>query len=122
MVLADTSVWIEHFRAGRAHFQELLAENAVSIHPVVIGELAMGNLRKRAETLAMLRCLPSVSAANFDECLEGIESDRLYGRGIGWLDVQLLVSARLSGTPLWSHDRRLQQAASRLGLAYKVPR
>jgi len=34
--------------------------------------------------------------ATADECLAFIETHRLYGRGIGWSDVQLLVAARLS--------------------------
>ncbi len=33
------------------------------------------------------------------------------GRGIGWVDVQLLASARLTGIPLWTLDRRLKEVA-----------
>ena len=54
-----------------------------------------------------------------DECLAAIEAHRLYGRGIGWTDVQLLVAARLSHAMLWSLDEPLVEAAEHLNVAYR---
>jgi len=59
MVLADTSVWIEHFRRGEPALAERLAEGLVLMHPFVSGELACGNLKNRPAILADLHALPS---------------------------------------------------------------
>ena len=119
MILADTSVWVQHFRRGMPAFAAALAERQISIHPIVLGELACGNLGKRAQTLADLRRLPHATVATFEESLSLIESRSLYGRGLGWNDVQLLVAAKLSGHFLWSLDARLVAVASKMGLASK---
>jgi predicted nucleic acid-binding protein len=118
MILADTSVWVEHFRRGVPDFATTLQNGQISIHPVVLGELASGNLAKRAQTLAALRSLPCTKAGTTDECLDFIEARTLYGRGVGWNDVQLLVAARLSRNRLWSLDTRLTAAAEELGIAH----
>lgn len=49
MILVDTSVWVDHFRTGNRKLADLLDEEQVLMHPFVIGELACGSLRKRAE-------------------------------------------------------------------------
>lgn len=118
MILADTSVWVEHFRRGVPAFRTALENGRISIHAVVLGELACGNLVKRTRTLAALRRLPYAAAGTTEECLDFIAVHRLYGRGIGWIDVQLLVSAALSGNLLWSLDNRLVSAATGLGVGY----
>lgn len=119
MILADTSLWVEHFRRGLPKFAAALTAHQISIHPVVLGELATGNLTQRARTLAALGRLPHVKAGTTAECLHFIEAQQLFGRGVGWNDVQLLVGARLSRQPLWSLDARLAAAAAELGIAYQ---
>ena len=120
MILADTSVWVQHFRRGLPSFATALEHGFISIHPVVLGELASGNLGKRAYTLSLLRSLPHACVGTTDECLAFLEEQTLYGRGVGWNDLQLLVAARLSGMRLWSLDARLTTAAIKLGVAYTV--
>jgi hypothetical protein len=120
MILADTSVWVQHFRRGLPELAEALANGQISIHSVVLGELATGNLARRAQTLAALRSLRFLKGGTTTECLDFIESQKLYGRGIGWNDLQLLVAARLSGDLLWSLDARLTAAAMELGVAYSA--
>lgn len=88
------------------------------MHPAVLGELATGNLRDRVRTLAMLRSLPHAKIGTTNECLTAIETHRLYGRGVGWTDVQLLVAARLSHAMVWSLDQPLIEAAQQLKVAY----
>jgi hypothetical protein len=117
MILADTSVWVQHFRRGLPAFATALARGQISIHPVVLGELACGNLVNRARTLTDLRHLPHASIATFEECLSLIESRSLYGCGVGWDDVQLLAAARLSDHILWSFDARLVAVAGKMGVA-----
>lgn len=118
MVLVDTSVWIDYFRSGVPALADALRCDRVLLHPVVIGELATGNLKHRAATLADLRRQPLAAEGTFEECLHFIEMHHLHGRGIGWNDVQLLVSARLSSVQLWSTDRRLAETAKYLGLDF----
>jgi hypothetical protein len=89
------------------------------MHPVVLGELATGNLGNRMQTLAALNCLPRTKLATQEECLDFIEIHTLYGRGIGWNDIQLLVAARISGNLLWSLDNRLSMAAAELGVTFQ---
>ena len=121
MIIADTSVWVQHFRRGFPAFATALTDSRISIHPVVLGELATGGLARRSQTLTALRSLPRVSAGSLEECLDFIETHSLFGQGIGWNDAQLLVSARLTNQPLWSLDARLADAAARLKVAYREP-
>lgn len=118
MILADTSLWVQHFRRGLPDFETALHRGRIAMHPVVLGELATGNLARRAVTLAALRQLPQAKAGTADECLAFIETHKLHGCGIGWSDVQLLVAAKLSGFTLWSLDKRLAAAAAELDVAY----
>ena len=118
MVLVDTSVWIDHFRAALPGLAEALGRQDILIHPLVIGELACGNLKRRVQTLADLRALPRTTEATFDECLNMIELHSLYGKGLGWNDLELLASARLASAWLWSTDKRLREAAQELRISY----
>jgi predicted nucleic acid-binding protein len=119
MILVDTSLWVQHFRQGVPAFASRLAAGEVSIHIIVLGELATGNLSRRSETLDMLGRLPMARQSTGEECLAFLESHRLWGKGLGWNDVQLLAAARLSRVPLWSLDVPLAQAAQALGIAYQ---
>lgn len=116
MILVDTSVWVEHLRRGLPRLASLLQDGEVLIHPWVIGELACGTLRNRQEVLELLQGLPAATVASEAEVLLLIERDHLMGRGIGYVDVHLLASARLSHCRLLTQDRRLAAAAEELGL------
>lgn len=119
MILVDTSVWADHLRAADKTMQSLLDAGKVYIHPMVIGELALGHLPRRSQTLVMLNHLPRVTAANAAEVLAFIEAQQLFGRGVGLVDVHLLAAtAMATDTRLWARDRRLDSVASALGLAY----
>lgn len=117
MILVDTSVWIDHFRRRNDRLVQLLSTGRVLIHPFVIGELACGQLGKREETLSMLRTLRPAPVAETEEVLAMIERLKLYGTGLGYLDMHLIASARLARRPLWSLDKPLEQVALRLGVA-----
>lgn len=121
MILVDTPVWIEHWRSEVPHLSDLLDGEQVLMHPMVIGELACGNLRDRVQALEFLSDLPEVTIAFSDEVLVFIERHRLMGRGIGYVDVNLLVSTALhESARLWTVDRRLHNAAVELGIAYEI--
>jgi hypothetical protein len=95
----------------------LLELNMVFLHPWVIGELACGNLKNRADLLEHLSNLMQVTQASDSEVMEFIERNRLYGRGVGWIDLHLLASALLTKCPFWTLDRRLSEVALDLDVA-----
>ena len=117
MILVDSSIWIDHLRLGKATLEKALNTGQVLAHPFVIGELALGGLRKRETVLGYLRNLPQAAVAGDDEVHVFIERHALWGLGIGYIDAHLLASARLSAARLWTRDKRLQAAAEKLGLA-----
>ncbi len=118
MILADTSVWIDFLRQGDSHLAGLLNAGEVLAHPLVIGELAVGNLRNRDRILDDLFGLPPAMTATDAEVMRFIAQHALFGIGIGFIDAHLLTAARLSpGTFLWTRDKRLHAASVRLGLA-----
>ena len=118
MILADTSVWVDHLRAGDQALAALLETGMVLAHPYVIGELALGNLRQREIVLNALAGLPRADVATDAEVLHFIERHALFGRGIGHIDAHLLAAVQLTaGAELWTSDRRLHGVAVRLGLA-----
>ena len=119
MVIVDTSIWVTHLRRGSRHLEELLLDAKVVCHPLVVGELACGNLKNKDEFLSLLQSLPMAPVVVLDELLYFIERHRLMGKGIGFVDANLLASARLAGILLWTSDRILRSAATELEVAYK---
>lgn len=118
MILADTSIWVDHLRAGDRRLADALERGDVCVHPLVIGELACGNLRQRRRILDLLAQLPVTPIATDPEVLSFIERRALMGRGLGYLDVHLLAAVAIDGeTRLWTRDKRLAAAATSLHLA-----
>ena len=95
----------------------LLDDGSAFCHPLIIGELACGNLAQRDRILTLLGALPGAPGAEHAEVLELVRSRRLHGQGLGWIDMHLIASALLAGCPLWTLDRRLDATARRLGAA-----
>lgn len=117
MILVDTSVWVDHLRAGDETLAALLNSNQVLVHPFVLGELACGNLRQRMEVLTLLKNLPHAVVALDEEVLFFIEQHGLMGRGIGYVDAHLLAAVALDGgARLWSRDKRLHALAGEMGI------
>ena len=122
MILVDTSIWIDHLRKNDQYLQFLLLEGEVVCHSLVIGELVCRNLKNRKEIISLLQSLPMAPQIEFDEYLYFIEKHKLYGKGIGFIDIHLLASAKLAQTKLWSLDKKLNSAAIELGINYKKSR
>ena len=116
MILVDTSVWIEHLQRGQAELALLLEEGRVLGHRFVTGEVACGNLRSRARVLELLERLPQAAPVSHRDVLELLARERLFGRGLGWIDVHLLASARAERCGVWSRDLQLRRSAAALGL------
>jgi predicted nucleic acid-binding protein len=123
VILVDTSIWVDHFRHGDATLTALLKGAQVLAHPFVIGELALGRPQQRHVALTLLPKLPKASVATDAEVLRLIDQHTLFGKGIGYVDVHLLAAARLTpGASLWTQDKRLSAAASRLALLWRSTR
>ena len=118
MILVDTSVWVDHLRAGDKALASLLDSALVLVHPFVIGEMALGHLRQSDLVLGALQDLPQATVATDQEVLAFIRRHALPGLGIGYVDAHLLASTRLTADALlWTRDKRLLAVAERLGLA-----
>lgn len=118
MILVDTSIWVTHFRTSLPALEVLIDQQEILCHSLVIGELALGHLQPREETLGELTALPRAIEAGTKEVLPLIASERLFGTGVGLIDVHLLAAARLSDALLWTTDKRLLAAAFRLSLNF----
>lgn len=117
MILADTSIWIDHLRSENKEMRKRLHQGEIVVHPFVVAELALGSLRRRTETLALLDLLPQVRMPNLAEVRLMIEARRLYGLGIGLIDVHLIASIFVNSPALlWTRDKPLRKVAERLGI------
>jgi predicted nucleic acid-binding protein len=122
LILADTSVWIDHLRWGNKEMRKHLNQGHIVIHPFIIAELALGSLQERTKTLALLDLLPQIRVAQLSEVRLMIEVRRLYSLGIGLTDAYLIASVFINpSTLLWTRDKRLRQAADALGIHAGLP-
>ena len=121
MILADTSVWVDHFRKRDTALSRQLQRSNISIHPFIVTELVLGNLPDRQNAIASLDRLPMVKVAQVHEVRRLIETHSLFQRGIGFVDAHLIASTLITPhTVLWSRDRRLQDVAGTLGLTANI--
>lgn len=120
MTLIDTSVWIDHFRRSDDRLADLIEDRLAATHDFVIGELACGNLRARGKTLDDLNALPRLETASTSDVAVLLEQNKLYGLGLGWIDMHLLATAVLTHATLYTRDQVLAAAAKRLGVAERV--
>jgi len=122
LILADTSVWVDHLRFGDKDMRELLNRGQIVIHPFVVAELALGSIKDRAKTLALLDLLPQARIAQLNELRLMIEARRLYSVGIGFTDAHLIASVLIdSPTLLWVRDKKLRKVAENLGIHASLP-
>lgn len=120
MILADTSIWIDHLRRGDPILQALLGQRLVLSHPFVIGELAMGSMKQRETVLHGISRLTSATTARHDEVMRFVAQRSLFGLGLGYIDVHLILAARLTPNALlWTRDKRLLQVAEDAQVAFQ---
>ncbi len=117
-VLVDSCVWVGHFRQHNPLLVNMLEDGEIWCHPIVVGELSMGNLKDRQQTIFDLAKLNRPPIATFAETRQMIEARRLWGRGIQWNDARILASAILGQVPLWTFDVRLSEIAKELGVGF----
>ena len=112
--LVDTSVWIDHFRHRNSRLVDLLEGDDILVHPFVIGEIACGHLKNRNMVIDSLSRLPYAPIASAEECLSFIDNHKLFGLGLGFVDVNLLASSLICSARLLTLDKKLHKAAENL--------
>lgn len=95
-VLVDTSVWIR-FLSNREPYAH-----------------------RRTAVLAAYDVLPHATVISHREVVEFARAHGLAGRGIGWIDVQLLASALVDRLQFWTADQRLEAITNELGIRFLV--
>ena len=125
MILVDTSIWIDYIRTGSDdRLDYLLAGESVVLHDFVYGEIAMGSPKDRKSVIALLGSLHRIATASHFEVMTFVESAKLYGLGLTYIDVHLLAAAHASAdlepVRLWTRDTDLLKQAGRFGVAYSL--
>ncbi|MBB4276039.1 type II toxin-antitoxin system VapC family toxin [Rhizobium mongolense] len=122
MILADTSIWIDHFRHVDAELRRIIEDDRLLCHPTVIGELALGSLRDRGSVIDFLAAQRGAVVASHDEVMTMIDRHRIFSMGIGYTDAHLLASVLLDQrAALWTRDKRLQAVAEKAGASLYIP-
>lgn len=118
-ILADTNIWCKYFRYGNSTLTKIIEHDFLAMHPLVIGELAVGNLKDREQTIHDLGSFQQVKPATDEETHFLLREHGLWGKGIQWNDLLILASVIASpGTLLWTNDKRLAEIAQRFSVSY----
>ena len=121
IILADTNIWCNYFRHGEPTLSKLIEYDFLAIHPLVIGELSVGNLPSRQQTIKDLHAFHPVRPTSFKETHHLIEENKLWGKGLQWNDLSILASVLTSDDVLlWTADKRLAEVAYHFGVKYEV--
>jgi predicted nucleic acid-binding protein len=122
MILADTSVWIDHLRSRIAAMEERLGRGQILMHPFIVAEIALGSLQNRRKRLGEMDAMLEVRVAQLNEVRHMVEAHALYAKGIGLTDAHLIASCLMTpGTQLWTRDGALRRVAGALGIVTNLP-
>jgi predicted nucleic acid-binding protein len=123
MILIDTSIWIRAFAQRQpfaAEAAKLIREGKAVAHELVYGELLMGDIGGRGQFLRDYERMPQAKPVPHLDVVVLVRGRHLQGRGVGWIDVQLLASALARRMRLWTADPRLATMAEELGVDYRL--
>jgi predicted nucleic acid-binding protein len=122
MILADTSVWVDHLRNSNPAMARCLSRGQITMHPFIVAEISLGSLKNRKQRLADMEALLEVRVAQLSEVRHMIEAHALYSKGIGLTDAHLIASCLLTpGTQMWTRDVAMEKVAKPLGILVKLP-
>jgi predicted nucleic acid-binding protein len=122
VILADTSVWVDHLRNRDPQLETYLSGGQIVMHPFIVAELSLGSLRNRQNTLGNLESLLETKVAALHEVRHMIEAHSLYSKGIGLTDAHLIASCLLTpGTLMWTRDAAMKRIAATLGILIDLP-
>ena len=122
MILADTSIWVDHLRNRNPEMEKRLIRGQIVMHPFIVAEIALGSLHNRRKRLDDMDALLEVRVAQLNEVRHMIEAHVLYSKGIGLTDAHLIASCLLTpGTQLWTRDAAMKKVAKALGILVNLP-
>ena len=122
MILADTSIWVDHLRNRNTEMERRLSSGQIVMHPFIVAEIALGSLYNRRKRLDDMDALLEISVAQLHEVRHMIEAHALYSKGIGLTDAHLIASCLMTpGTQLWTRDAALKKVAKALGILFTLP-
>ncbi len=122
MILADTSIWVDHLQSRKPEIEKFLNRGQIVMHPLVVAEIALGSLHHRRKRLHEMDALRELSVAQLGEVRHMIEAHSLYSKGIGLVDAHLIASCLATpGTQLWTRDGDLEKVAKSLGILADLP-
>ncbi len=120
LILIDTNIWIDYLHGSPSvsKLQNLLEENLVCTHSWIEGELRSGSLKHRDQffdSLTKLTYLPTVSESIVFRL---IEVEKLFGRGLSLIDINLYASAKAEKVKIWTKDKNLHEICKKSNLVY----
>jgi predicted nucleic acid-binding protein len=122
VILADTSIWVDHLRNRNPEMEKYLSRGQILMHPFIVAEISLGSLRNRKNTLDAMASLLEVTVAALSEVRHMIEAHTLYSQGIGLTDAHLIASCLITpGTQLWTRDVAMKKVAAALGILVDLP-
>ncbi|HEY1161170.1 MAG TPA: PIN domain-containing protein [Terracidiphilus sp.] len=122
MILADTSIWVDHLRGRNPELEKHLGMGQIVMHPFIVAEIALGSLHNRRKLLDEMEALLEVRVAQLNEVRHMIEAHTLNSKGIGLTDAHLIASCLMTpGTQLWTRDGDLEKVAKTLGILVYLP-
>ena len=120
MILVDTSIWVNHFRQSNLQLVNLLTNDQVLCHPLVILEIACGSPpAPRHKTLDYLEKLQTAKIATVREIMTMIENHKMHDSGCGATDMSLLASTLMTeNAKIWTKDKNLETLSKKLGVSF----
>jgi hypothetical protein len=97
---------------------ELLDRDEVAGHELVYGELLIGDRGGRSKLLALYESIQQAARVRHRDVVAFVRHRSLHGRGVGWIDIHLLASAKVERMQLWTVDNCFTAVANELGVAY----
>lgn len=120
MIIADTNIWVSFFKGEKKAFlmKELITQDKIVLHPYIIGELLLGGISEKAELL--LSSLGCTDIIDTSTVYKFIKTKQLKSKGIGWVDVNILMTAIENGYQIYSFDEDLKDLCVKYNCFFRV--
>ncbi len=120
-ILIDTNIWIQHFKTKQESIIKILHNEEIVSHPLILGELHLGVYNNPSERQKVIELLNQLECLNFETnslIYEFINSQKLYGKKIGFIDSHLLYSTIKNKVKLWTMDKNLLLLARQMNCSW----
>jgi len=118
MIIADTSVWIEFFRANSDYIDlmsAIIEERKIFAVECIFGELLQGVRSKRESQFVTeyWNHLPKVNEQGIwiEAGMLSFE-EKWHSKGVGLIDLAIIVAAKRNRFKIWTLDKKLKKALS----------